>query len=161
MQTKNYTYGAKPPIEGIELVDEQIKLAHKYYNKLIELHREKRDAVSAIRSRLCPELEHAEAAVSAAEQAVDDCVDMIRSNNAIARRKRATPEENVVLSALKESRAVAWAQLKEIRQRVKEDPAIAAALESIYVEFDGVPVPDSDTNRRKGGKFKAAMSIRS
>lgn len=45
MPTKIYNYGAKPPRENADRVGEQIWLAHRYHNRLIELERLRREPV--------------------------------------------------------------------------------------------------------------------
>ena len=133
MNTLVYAYGAKPPVSGATVIDEQISLAHRYFNKLIELHRAQREAVATTRAALCPELEAAEAAVSVADEAVETCVASIRRRNAAERRKRASAAEQEDLAALKELRAVAWADVKAARAAAAT-PEILAVLDGIYQE---------------------------
>jgi len=42
-----YRYGCRPPVEGLRLVDEQMRLAHRYRNLLTEIERARRGAVMA------------------------------------------------------------------------------------------------------------------
>lgn len=41
---RTYAYGAKGPTENAELVREQLQLAHRYRNKLVEIDRARRAA---------------------------------------------------------------------------------------------------------------------
>src|SRR3990172_1314979 len=44
MTTRAYSYGAKAPTENAELVRQQLILAHRYANRLVEIERERREA---------------------------------------------------------------------------------------------------------------------
>ena len=51
-----FAYGARDPVEGGEVIEEQCRGAHVYYNCLIEIYRGEREAVAELRRRLSPEL---------------------------------------------------------------------------------------------------------
>lgn len=44
---RTYVYGALPPTQGAEHVEQQLRLAHRYRNKLVEIERARREAVAA------------------------------------------------------------------------------------------------------------------
>jgi hypothetical protein len=46
--TKIYTYGCLPPIEGADKLDEQLWLAHRYRNKLVEIERRRRERIAQV-----------------------------------------------------------------------------------------------------------------
>ena len=46
--TRIYSYGCLLPIAGAELLEDQLRLANRYYNKLIEIERRRREAVDKI-----------------------------------------------------------------------------------------------------------------
>jgi hypothetical protein len=48
MGTLTYSYGAKPPTVNNDIVDSQISLAHRYYNKLVSLERDRRAVVESM-----------------------------------------------------------------------------------------------------------------
>lgn len=48
MQTRVYKFGLRPPTQSDELVADQIQLAHRYFNKLVELERARRMKVRSI-----------------------------------------------------------------------------------------------------------------
>lgn len=56
---KVFAYGAKPPTDGADIVAQQIARAHRYYNVLIGLERERRDAVKAVQGELVATLKEA------------------------------------------------------------------------------------------------------
>jgi hypothetical protein len=45
--SKNFSFGARGPVEGADLVREQMSLAHRYYNALTEVERDRRQAIGA------------------------------------------------------------------------------------------------------------------
>jgi hypothetical protein len=45
--TRIYSYGCLPPTAGAELLDEQLRLAHRYRNLLVEIERTRRERVQA------------------------------------------------------------------------------------------------------------------
>lgn len=132
MTTKVISFGCKPPRENLDLIDSQISLGHRYYNKLIELHRKQMEDCENARRERFPAFAAAEQAVIDAEAEVVRIVDSIRSSNAKAKRKRATPEESAALTdakaRLKELRAVR----KTIRAAIAEDAGLQEHLASIY-----------------------------
>ena len=48
MATIVYQYGLLPPTRNAELVNDQMRLAHRYRNVLVEIERDRRTQVSAI-----------------------------------------------------------------------------------------------------------------
>jgi hypothetical protein len=156
VQTLVYSYGAKPPVEGADIVDEQVLLAHRYYNRLIELRRQEYDARHRLHCKFCPEIEAAEAALSAAVEEVENAITAIRRRNAGERRKRATVEEQAELGALKELHASAASVRREARAAAADCAKLQAALAALKVEYHGTPIPG--TERRKGGHFKDARA---
>ena len=48
MTSRIYEYGLLPPTTNAALVDDQIRLAHRYRNKLVEIERERRVKVRQI-----------------------------------------------------------------------------------------------------------------
>src|ERR1700730_13210040 len=45
---KNYEYGLLPPTQNAQLVEDQMRLGHRYYNALVEIERERRARVGEI-----------------------------------------------------------------------------------------------------------------
>lgn len=53
-RTCAYRYGLRPPTTGADLVREQLRLAHDYYNAKIEIARGVREALAGVRIPSCP-----------------------------------------------------------------------------------------------------------
>lgn len=135
MPTKVFAYGCKPPRDGIDLIAEQISLGHKYYNRLIELHRKQIEDAEQARRDLFPAFAATEQAVADADAKVEAIVEAIRKANAAARRKRATPEESQRLADAKAERKAAWTARKEMRAAIASDAGLQTRLAEIYAAF--------------------------
>ena len=69
-----YRYGARTPVEGLDVVREQMRLAHHYRNDLCRREHDRRDAVADVLRRLAPGVMEAEAAFRAADEAAEAAV---------------------------------------------------------------------------------------
>ena len=118
-----YRYGLLPPIEGAALVDEQISLAHKYYNKRIELERQRRaELTAATADDVTRDLE---ASIAAEESALAVARKRISSDRSDARSPDAGDARpaKAIVARLKELRQ----QLRDRRKARREDPEVVAA----------------------------------
>jgi Putative transposase DNA-binding domain len=155
-KTMVYSYGCRGPREGVEEVDGQIWLAHRYYNKLVELRRAQADECENIRRDKFPAFAASEKAVADANAEIERLLAEIGRANAKERRKTATPEQKASLTAARKARKDAWAQRKEIRAAINADAALQSALAAVYVKYQGTLIPG--TERREGGLLKDARS---
>jgi len=132
MPTKVFSYGAKYPRIGIDLIADQISLGHKYYNQLIELRRKQMEDAENVRRELFPAFADIEKRATEADQRVTAIYETIRAENAKARRKRASPEESASLKSAKAERKEAWAKRKEIRASIASDATLQERLAEVY-----------------------------
>jgi len=135
MPTKVYTYGAKLPIHGLELLDDSIIHGHRYYNALIALNRARAEKIDALRHQLIPGLDDAEAAVVAAESGLEDLRAAVRQRNAERRTKTATPEDRQAIKAAVASLKEAKAIRKEIRSRCRDCVEYKESLDKVWNDF--------------------------
>jgi hypothetical protein len=91
LPSKIWTFGCLPPTAEVERVWEQLRLAHRYYNALIEIERTRRKLYREERRRLCPALaaceERLEAIAAALEEARHRNVDTKEQRDALSRDK--------------------------------------------------------------------------
>ncbi len=126
---KNYEYGLLDPTSNASLVMDQMRAAHRYYNQLVEIERDRRSAVSeilighpdteALAARvtdLAGQREAARLAIKAARKATRD-----RSETA---QMRARVKD--LAAELKAARA----ELKAARDAIKDDPVVTAAIDA-------------------------------
>jgi len=131
-----YRYGALPPTHNLDAAFEQLRAAHRYRNKLVEIERDRRDKTAAVVSAASPDLAGLESQYAELGERTAAAAKQIKATNQRARAQRATPEQKAVLrklraeckdvySRLKEAKALAY---KSLEARTALDQADAAAL---------------------------------
>lgn len=127
---RNYRYGLLKPTVNAALVEEQMLLAHRYRNKLIEIERERRLEYRKLMGEqgdIAP-LEAEMAELAASREA------LVLQRSAVRARARAKSEPVVMKNEIKAIGArmkALRAQLNEIRARLAKDEAIQAAISEI------------------------------
>ena len=107
-----YSYGAKAPIIGADLVEEQMRSAHRYRNELVELELKRRKLVDDALVKISPYLAETEKELAALTLELDASRQEIKGANKKARTRVETPEAK---RAAKESKDL----LKKLRARRK------------------------------------------
>jgi hypothetical protein len=127
---KVYKYGLLPPTTNTDLVREQLRAAHNYRNRLVEIERERRAAqraalaghasmaaLEADLARTTADLDQALAAVSRAKS---------------SQRTRRVPEDvRATLHAARAAKAEVTRQIRDARRALREDTEVAARREAI------------------------------
>jgi hypothetical protein len=124
-----YRYGLLPPTKGADLVEAEFLGARKYRNQLVEIERERRDAVTkALSSHADTESlsANADRLVSELEQARL----LIKSQNKRTRSKSALPAEKEAAKRIRQELKTARAKLKEAKAAIRDDPEVRAAIEA-------------------------------
>lgn len=98
MSVRLFKFGAKPPIENADQVDQQMRLAHKYRNALVELERTRRAKFYDVLGRSFPEFVALEARIKEAEAVREQAYEALNKARARA-RKRIEPED--LMAAIK------------------------------------------------------------
>lgn len=126
MTTLVYRYGLHAPHDAADVVREQMWLAHRYRNVLVEIERGRRAAERALDSELgsADVLRAAELASAAAEAAGK----AVAAHRAKSRKRDESPEMKAVLKAAREAERVALKRLREHRALLKS--VCAACLEA-------------------------------
>lgn len=125
-----YRYGALAPTENLELCEEQLLLAHRYQNKLIEIERRRREAVDAILSEP-PAARAADEILARHEQVLEKELQRVRDYKKAHHTAR-PPANRVkelranVKAARKARRDIRKLALKEAKPKISE--AMASAL---------------------------------
>jgi hypothetical protein len=151
-----YAYGARPPIEGAELVREQLWLATIYQKVLVLLERERRETVEQLYRDACP----AEwAAYEAAEQAAEAAAQAVRLSRSTGGELLRPDEEMKTERDAVHKAAVA--ALTEARQREAEarqawGDARKRATKSLRPQLKWI---DTDVKARQKHAYNAAGSV--
>ncbi len=132
--SKIYSYGAKPPVEGLERVLEQMALMHRYRNRLVEIERDRRGGVEALLRQVAPDLGPLDADVARWGAEIDAERERIWRDNQRQRRRTATPADRARIKALREQCRAARKALKARRREVFASDAWKAAQQAIEVE---------------------------
>ena len=139
-----YKYGLLPPIQNADLVRDQLRLAGRYRNTLVEIERARRAALRPVLSAH-GDMPALQAAVAAAQAELNAALAAIRAERAHSRSSRlgATvamgtrpPEDREARArkakAARECLRHAKQELNQARQAQKTDPEILATQDQIH-----------------------------
>lgn len=113
LPTKIYTYGCNGgPQQNADLCREQLYLAHRYRNKLVEIERERRQAATAALLQFFPRLAEIDAELTEIDAQLEQRRDAIKRAN-VSRRKRG------VSDPAKEATNKLKARAKDLRAEAK------------------------------------------
>jgi hypothetical protein len=130
-----YSYKVKTILTGEDRVLAQIRLAHQYKNKLIELERSRREAVEAAVNAHNPEIPVVRAELTGIEEHLTAIHAAIKARSQAERvRATPTPAERTELAQVRRLRREQAAQLKALRKAAFADPVLQAALGPIEVD---------------------------
>lgn len=143
-----YSYGAEKPIDQVEFVDEQMKLAQKYYNALIANHRDARKKREVILEKN-PGYAKAKANKRRLEDEIKETIERIKAEKQAASNNAYTPElsdkKQSLKAELKEADVVYW----KARRAALRIPALQAEREQIEQQR----VVNEKAERAKCGVF--------
>ena len=139
LPTRIYTYGCRLPTSNGELVEQQILLAHRYYNKLIEIERRRRENVRAIQREAAPNIAEHERAAANLDAEIVAVLDAIKAKKAAGRTSKVeVSAERARVAELRAQRKEHYAQAKAARAACKTDEVVAkmrAAGEEAFAEI--------------------------
>lgn len=126
--------GAMPPSQGLDEARRQMRAAHRYYNTLVEIERNRRAAVREAEARYG--LFDAQEKLRLAEEAVEAV--LVRVNEAkVASRSRQVPKElRAEFKAAKDAATTAKREFTAVRSRLKAEAVaanapVAAAIDAL------------------------------
>lgn len=128
MSTLVYQYGLRAPTENGDMVRDQIRLAHRYSNTLVEIERGRR---AALRALLGTHLAPLEEATRAADAEVEAARLEIRAARANARARAETEPMLQRVKDAKDARRFAMAALREARASLRAGGSVAAEVDAI------------------------------
>ena len=125
-----YRYGLHAPHEGADVVYQQMRLAHRYRNILVEIERGRRAAVRAVELEagdlpsVMRELEVAKAVEEAAYRTV-------ARHRAVTRKRDEPAEDKAALTAARAAVRDVSQRVRQVREAIKSSPAVTAARDVI------------------------------
>jgi transposase len=123
-----YRYGLLAPIEGADLVRDQMRLAHKYRNTLTEIERGRRTALRAL-MRESPEITTLEDTVRANDEAAERVGRAIKSARSASRSRSETAEMREQLRLARSKKSEATRALRDLRKSLR--PSLISAQDEI------------------------------
>lgn len=128
-----HAFAADAPIEGADEVERQMRLAHRYRNRLVAIELDRRAEYASLMREHDQAVAEAEAALA---QRVADVDAKRTAINAAKQRGRTRAVDVELADALRESRAAlkaAKAALKAAKVAAREDPVIREAVAALTV----------------------------
>lgn len=131
MNTKNYAYGLRAPVENRELVLDQLRLASQYRNRLVEIELKRRAETDAVLQELCPGLLECEAELASVTARIEDVRAQQRGRNRRVRGKTDDTEFQKSLQELQPRERQLKAERKRLRSGEFAKESTQARLTSI------------------------------
>ena len=136
-----YKYGCKKPFYNHDIVEEQLLLAHRYRNDLVECERNRRQCVNDALLELFPELVELEKETEAAETRLEEAIATVKQAKSKARSKHgATTEQRRAVIDARQERKALKIKLSALRKTYFADPKWKASQNAI---------DDADKAKRK------------
>lgn len=129
MTVKNYTYGARVP-DNLDVVNDQIRKAHDYRNRICAIELSHRERHRAILMRLCPEFARLSDEIAAVESQLGAAREAIQAAKSKQRTKTPTGVDGVVATAdyCKSTLKQLQVELKAEKLGSYETDAVRAAI---------------------------------
>jgi hypothetical protein len=145
---------ARQPHEGRDLVEEQLRVAHKYKNALIAVERDRREERDRVLAKALPTLAKLEEAREAAFAAVQASDDAFKAGNVAAgRRRNRTGAERKFHAALKSAAEEAKKAAASYRARGLKKPKVQAKLKAVDVAAHARELEARRVARQEWGLF--------
>lgn len=132
LPSRVWTYGCLHPTKEAESIFKQLRLANIYYNKLIEIERERRTKYREARSEIGAVLRTLEGHRDAITKLVEEHRDSIKKTRSAQRKHvEASTDMRAVIKVQLERRRAVVDQIRTERDRLKTDPRLVIESERI------------------------------
>lgn len=156
MTILNWCYGTNGPTQNAAVVDEQLWLAHRYRNRLIELDLIRRKSAENTARTLHPKFHTAVAAYESADAAVTTAYDDLQRSRTKARRRiEPTASQQAAIDAAKDARKVASASLSEAKS---DAYALLQEAQAPYRDIADAATPVIDNESKESRKRRVRAS---
>lgn len=143
-----FAYGAAEPIEGLKAFEEQLRLAHQYRNKLVEIELERRRRVRELLAQ------HQDPTLAEQEAQLADRLEALRAQIKAARKAVRGKAAAGTADLEKEARAVR-AELREVRSRLREERRRVAHDPVVKVEIHAIDQWAREAAKQARAEFSA------
>lgn len=125
-----YKYALATPDENSDLVEEQMRAAHRYRNVLTEIERGRRAAVRLVEAQM-GDMPAAMSALAKARYEREAAVVAITRHRAKTRKRDEPAEMRATAKAARQAERDAAHAFRELRRTIAEDPRVIAAKDAI------------------------------
>ena len=125
-----YRYALATPHENYDLVEAQMRAAHRYRNVLTEIERGRRAAIRLIESE-AGDMPAAMAALTKSRANREAAVEAITRHRAKSRKRDVPTELRMAAKAARQAERDAAHAFRELRRVLAEDPKVIAAKDAI------------------------------
>ena len=129
MATIVYEYGLLDPIEGVETLFEQIRRKHAYYNKKIEIERDRRATYRQIMSSV-GDIAALEENLATIDQEIIEAKATVAATKGRQRNGRVDPELQQRIKTLAAQAKTQRLLIRNVKAQEKLDPEIAARIKA-------------------------------
>lgn len=126
MSTKVYKYHLRAPVENVDEITRQLRLAQKYQHLLTTIERARRDAYVSARRELVGDVDLAEKSLEVARQWSRFGREYITKQHILRRSKKTLPEERARLAVLRDASKALNTRLKALKDAAKAHPSLYA-----------------------------------
>jgi hypothetical protein len=130
LPTKVHCYGCSAPLENEEAVWQQMSLANRYRNQLVEIERRRRADHAAILENQDAALTRLDTRIGALQRRIEVRVAEKKTRNSAARKRCRHPELDKSIKTLKAKRKLLYAERKAAKTAAYQDPANKEALKA-------------------------------
>ena len=125
-----YRYGLHAPHENLEIVYQQLRLAHRYRNILVEIERGRRAAIRALELQ-AGDMPAAMRALGSAKALEEAAYKAVARHRATTRKRNESPELKANLLSARAAVREASEHVQQIRQAIKASPEVTAERDRI------------------------------
>lgn len=136
MSIRVYKYGLLKPIENASLVDDQISAAHQYRNALIEIERERRDAVRTLTRNSDVNIVTLEEKLATAKKTEENIAREIKLQHSQMRSRMSTQTDKEDLKAARLKTKEIKVALRQARYEAKNSQVIIDETDLINERFN-------------------------
>jgi len=131
--TRVYSYGARAPVQGGDVLGRQLRLAHEYYNELIAIERRRRAEYSLCCSMQSEELQDITAMIEACQGTRIDARAEAAQERVKERSRRASNDEIVAtIEQANEDLAWLWGERQAlVAKEKKRDPGFVEKISNL------------------------------
>lgn len=124
-------YGVRRPTGNVELINELMRLGHRYNNRLIEIECERRDALRQVLAEEDVAIADLLQRVVAVDAELSRALEELKRQRASTRSRSDTQEQRDRVKLLREEKKAALLAVKEARAAREKNPATTQAMKEI------------------------------